>query len=659
MQQRRTRPRRTPWPAVALVAGLGLTGPVHAACVGDCNGDGAVSINELIVGVDIALGQAPPSACPAVDVNGDGAVSINELIAAVGAALNGCTAVPTATSTATPIEVMITLTGSCAIPGGRGGRGLKPCDSGTPVTAFRCDDRAQCLHQQGLTMVGATTVAAAGAWSMQIRRSDATAALVFQADITNAIVYRALGLGPVGGGLRAEAVRGVAAASVAITPITEAGVQLLDQSGFEQYSDSGAAQVIAAVDQATAQLSFESLGLDMAAGVALSTARSDPHVQAVLQSARNTPTPTPSPAMTLVPVSFAAFTAVPLGPPGCSDHCSTDPVAIAAGDFNGDGHVDIATANFGSDDITILLGDGAGALDAVAALPGGPHPAAIASGYLDGDLAIDLAVAAEGSESIYLYFGDGDGGFRGPFEYTMGESPTSIVLADFNGDGVLDVATADSAEGTVSVRLGDEDGLLNRRIATTLGGAPHGLAAAYVDDDPILDLLVTRSDDAQLLVLHGEGDGTFTVVGAVDVDHAPGGLAVADLNGDGTADVAIAAEGADTIDVLLGHGDGTFDPPIAYPVGSFPESVAIADFNRDGMLDLATADSLDTESFGGNVSVLLGNGDGTFAAAQSFAAGAGAFAVAALHLTADDLPDLVTTDIDAATVSVLLNTSAP
>jgi len=77
---------------VAVLSVLAIGSPTSAqpVCVGDCNGDGMVAINELIIGVNIALGSAPLSMCPSFDANGDGMVGINELITAVNNALNGC-----------------------------------------------------------------------------------------------------------------------------------------------------------------------------------------------------------------------------------------------------------------------------------------------------------------------------------------------------------------------------------------------------------------------------------------------------------------------------------------------------------------------------------------------------------------------------------------
>ena len=93
-------------------------------------------------------------------------------------------------------------------------------------------------------------------------------------------------------------------------------------------------------------------------------------------------------------------------------------------------------------------------------------------------------------------------------------------------------------------------------------------------------------------------------------------VAVGDFNGDGKADLAVANDGSDTVSVLLGNGNGTFQAAVNYGAGTDPRSVAVGDFNGDGKADLAVANF-----FSDNVSVLLGNGNGTFQAAVNYAAG--------------------------------------
>jgi hypothetical protein len=215
-----------------------------------------------------------------------------------------------ASPTATPTGALIALTGSCAVPG-NGRQGLTPCEAGTPIKVFRCNDRTRCLHRQGLSTLGATTVTSAGRWSLQVSLADAGAPLIFEADITEAVIYRALGFGAAAAALRSGVPRQISFAAIDITPVSEAGVELLDDYGFENYADSVAQQVLDAVAQATADLSFADSTPAGAPSLALQTASADSTVMMLLQTASNTATPTqpitggedtptPSPATSLI-----------------------------------------------------------------------------------------------------------------------------------------------------------------------------------------------------------------------------------------------------------------------------------------------------------------------------------------------------------------------
>src|SRR5262245_33105143 len=267
-------------------------------------------------------------------------------------------------------------------------------------------------------------------------------------------------------------------------------------------------------------------------------------------------------------LSFEEFVNVQLGPPGCEGvACSEGALDLTAGDFNGDGNLDIATANNASDDVTVLLGDGTGVLTYGSTLSASAGPSGIASGKLDDNDSLDLVVAKELSEpepgstnmKIGVFLGHGDGTFADEVEYEMGNSPEAVVIADFNNDEKLDVATADLFGDTVSVRLGNGDGTLGELHQTSVLGGPFGMAPGKLDDDDNLDLAVSLYDESRLAVLIGQGDGTFLFAGtaaAAEVDDAPRGVALGDFNYDGKLDAAVATETLDSVDVLLGNGDG-------------------------------------------------------------------------------------------------------
>jgi hypothetical protein len=150
----------------------------------------------------------------------------------------------------------------------------------------------------------------------------------------------------------------------------------------------------------------------------------------------------------------------------------------------------------------------------------------------------------------------------------------------------------------------------------------------------------------------GNRDGSFQAPRSIDLVGSPESLAVADFNGDGVPDLVLAGG---TVSVLLGNGDGTFQAPQHFGAGRFPVSVAVADFNGDGALDLAVA-NIGTLSPGlpGNVSIFLGNGDGSFQTAQIFSTGQNPASIVVGSFNRDGIPDLVVTNSRSDSVSVIL-----
>jgi len=159
-------------------------------------------------------------------------------------------------------------------------------------------------------------------------------------------------------------------------------------------------------------------------------------------------------------------------------------------------------------------------------------------------------------------------------------------------------------------------------------------------------------------VLLGNGDGTFQAARTIDVGITPAFVAVRDVNGDGRPDLAVANFRSNDASVLLGNGDGTFQAPRNFNTGTGPLSMAVGDVNSDGQPDLAVA-NFDFNIQGPNtVSVLLGNGDGTFQAAQAFSAGTNPASVAVGDFNGDVRQDLAVGNFNSDSVSVLINNTA-
>ncbi len=137
---------------------------------------------------------------------------------------------------------------------------------------------------------------------------------------------------------------------------------------------------------------------------------------------------------------------------------SSGPWSVAAADFNGDGKADLAVANYGSDNVSVLLGNGDGAFQAAVDYSAGSDPRSVAIGDFNGDGRTDLAVANYSSNDASVLLGNGDGTFQTAVNYTAGSGPWSVAVADFNGDGRADLAVANYTSNSVSVLLGNADG---------------------------------------------------------------------------------------------------------------------------------------------------------------------------------------------------------
>jgi hypothetical protein len=324
-------------------------------------------------------------------------------------------------------------------------------------------------------------------------------------------------------------------------------------------------------------------------------------------------------------------------------------------DLNADGVPDLAVAADAG--VNVLLGNGDGSFQNAPTYAVGSQPTSVAVGDFNGDGIPDLAVANEGpaSTTVSVLLGNGDGTFQTAVSYATGTEPVSVVVGDFNGDGIPDLAVANYSSNDFSVLLGNGDGTF--QAARNFNGGPHPVSVAVGDfnGDGIQDLAIADAGNASgggvgVSVFLGNGDGSFQFAGAFDAGSSPSSLAVGDFNGDGLLDLAVANDSYfnGTVSVLLGNGDGSFAAARTFAAGSMPRSVAVGDFNGDGLLDLAVANY-----FGGTVSVLLGNGDGSFEPAHTYAAGFGADSVAVGDVNGDGIQDLAVA-AGGNTVSVLL-----
>jgi uncharacterized repeat protein (TIGR01451 family) len=290
------------------------------------------------------------------------------------------------------------------------------------------------------------------------------------------------------------------------------------------------------------------------------------------------------------------------------------PYTEVTADFNADGKLDLAVVNRNANTVSIMLGNGDGTFQGHVDYPVGSGPDSIVVGDFNGDGKLDLAVSCDvNTNTVSVLLGNGDGTFQSHVDYPVGNLPFSVTTGDFNGDGRLDLAVTNGTDNTVSILLGNGDGTFQNHVDYPVGIFPTSVAVGDFNNDGQLDLVVTNSADGTASVLLGNGDGTFQQHVDSPAGTNPRSVIPTDFNGDGKLDLALFNAGSSNVSVLLGNGDGTFQSPTSYQTGGSPTTVVAGDFNGDGKLDLVTAGGFEGPSPTCSViSVLLGNGDGTF-----------------------------------------------
>ena len=245
--------------------------------------------------------------------------------------------------------------------------------------------------------------------------------------------------------------------------------------------------------------------------------------------------------------------------------------------------------------------------------------------------------------------------------HPAGDLPYSVETADLNGDGVLDIVTPNTVSHDVSVLLGRGDGSFRPAASFPAGKGPRTAVTADLDEDGRVDLAVSDVFDRAVLVLRGDGRGGFGAPTRLPAGDQPRNLITRDFNRDGHADLAVVNRREDEIGVYLGRGDGTFAAAMTYAAGNRlavgedgdAYDLDSADFDRDGRPDLAVANRASN-----NLSILPGNGDGTFRTGANYPVGKTPFDVTAGDFDRDRNPDLAVGNLDGKSISIFMGNGA-
>ena len=348
--------------------------------------------------------------------------------------------------------------------------------------------------------------------------------------------------------------------------------------------------------------------------------------------------------------------------------------SIASTDLNNDRLADLVVADnrSGLESIHVLLGNGSGGFTPAGTQATSGESTSMTASDFNQDGNNDLAITHYYNQNISIFLGNGAGGFLpSPSSFTLRagsdqDRPRIITSADFNRDGKTDLAwtndkTIVNAKGNISISLNNGTGTPYSGISAsyTIRENPYDLIATDLNGDGILDLTAANSPSSgngSISILLGNGDGSFQSAVDIAVGTRPRYFASGDFNRDGKQDLALSQSGNDNnLSILLNNGSGTTFSRSTIPFGNetAPRDVIAADFNADSNLDLAV-----TTLQGDGVSVLLGNGNGSFMTRKAFAVGDGpAFATSA-DFNRDGLPDLAVANSNtggSSSISLLLN----
>jgi hypothetical protein len=293
---------------------------------------------------------------------------------------------------------------------------------------------------------------------------------------------------------------------------------------------------------------------------------------------------------------------------------NSGPDSVAVGDFDSDHRLDIAVVNFLSSSITIFLGYGNGTFSIQTPYSTGSNsqPYSVIVDDFNKDGQLDIAVANYWTNNVGIFIGYGNGSFSTQVNYSTGSDsgPYSVASGDLNNDGWADITVINYRSNNVGIFLNFGNGIftIQKTYSTGSGSRPYGIAVGDLNGDGRLDIVVSNTLANNIGVFLGYGTGNLSSQMTFSTGNGsfPLSIAIADFNNDSQVDIVVTNYKTDNVGVFIGYGNGSFPSQKVYSTGtnSNPYAVAVGDLNNDGRLDIAVA------NFGSsNAAVLLGYGD--------------------------------------------------
>ncbi len=329
-------------------------------------------------------------------------------------------------------------------------------------------------------------------------------------------------------------------------------------------------------------------------------------------------------------------------------------------DLNYDGYVDMVTANYYGGSVSVILNKGGGSFaDKVDYfIDANPRSLFLADTGEDANGDIDIITANYQEDTVSILTNNGNGKFSKGVNYAVGKGPFAVFVADIgeDPDNDLDIITANTEDSRISILTNNGDGTFSGKKTYRVGNEPKGIFLADLNKDGYRDIITNNWADYTVSVLINNGNGSFKKNVTYPVGRGPRSIFVTDLDGDSDNDIITANQFDDNVSILLNQGNGTFIAGVSQTVGDVPLSVSAADIDEDDDIDIVTANIISD-----TVSILKNNGDDTFSPKIDRRVGDGPYSVFLADIGEDQDNDIniITANNNADTATILISNIPP